>query len=87
MRIWIRNTDFFLANLRIYTNCGLGHEGNLRIKFADVRFADWHTSEICGFCDMRNEPKNLRICDLLANKKNLRAHLLSENEVDSSFEN
>ncbi len=56
MWIWIRNTDFFLANLRI---CELGHQGNLRIcdlrinhykfadlrigtpqKFADLRFAD-----------------------------------------------
>ncbi len=50
-------------------------------KFANWRFADWDTEEICGLiitnlriCDLRNEPKNLRICDLRTNK-NLRAHL------------
>jgi hypothetical protein len=43
MRIWIRNTAFFLANLRIY---GLGHQGNLRICDLSLQicgFADWHT--------------------------------------------
>ncbi len=44
MRIWIRNTAFFHANLRI---CDL-RTGTLS-KLADLRFADWHTSEICGF--------------------------------------
>jgi hypothetical protein len=48
----------------------LGHQGNFRISnlpinhckyFADFRFADWHTSEICEFA-LRHEPKNLRIC-------------------------
>jgi hypothetical protein len=51
--------------------CGLGHRRNLRIcdlkidqkKFANSKFADSHTSEICGF-SIRIEPKNLRIYDL-----------------------
>jgi hypothetical protein len=38
-------------------NLQTGQQGNLRIcdmrinqyKFANLRFADWHTSEICGF--------------------------------------
>jgi hypothetical protein len=36
-------TAFFLANLRI---CGsrINH-----YKFADLKFSDWHTSEICRF--------------------------------------
>jgi hypothetical protein len=50
--------------------CGLGHQGNLRIcdlliihyKFANLRFADWHTSEICN---LRTSNKNLR-CPPLA---------------------
>jgi hypothetical protein len=57
MRIWIRNTASFLANLRI---CALRHQGNFLIcdlrnihyKFADLR--------------LRNEPKNLLICGLTA---------------------
>ncbi len=51
MRIWIRITAF---SLQI---CGLEHQVNLRscyvrinhYKFADLRFADWHTLEIWGF--------------------------------------
>jgi hypothetical protein len=45
MLIWIRNTAFFLANMRI---CDL--QTGTSKKFADLR--------------LRNEPKNLRICDL-----------------------
>jgi hypothetical protein len=47
---------FFPAICR-FAICGLGDQRNLRIcdlqinhcKFADLRFADWHTSEIYGF--------------------------------------
>jgi hypothetical protein len=38
--------NFAICNLRIK-----------RYKFADLRFADWHTSETCGFAIA-----NLRIC-------------------------
>jgi hypothetical protein len=43
-------------------------------KFADLRFADWRTSEVCGFA-IADWPKNLPIYDLRTNKKYLRAHL------------
>jgi hypothetical protein len=43
MRIWIRNTVFFLANLWI---CSL-RTGTPK-KFADMRFAD-NSLQICGF--------------------------------------
>jgi hypothetical protein len=48
-----------------------------------MRFADWDTKEICGYaiwgliisnlriCDLRNESKNLPVCDLLTNKKKI----------------
>ncbi len=56
MRIWIRNIAFFSLQICGFAICGLGHRG-LRIcslginyyKFVDLRFANWHTSEICGF--------------------------------------
>jgi hypothetical protein len=54
MRIWIRNTAFFLANLRF---CDF-RTGTPR-KCADLQFADWHTSEICGIYDCGMSP---RIC-------------------------
>jgi hypothetical protein len=38
-------------------------------KFADLRFVDWHTSEICSDLRLRNESKNLQICDLRIDKK------------------
>jgi hypothetical protein len=37
-------------------------------KFADLRFADWDTKEICGLL-LQNEAKNLRICNLRFNRK------------------
>jgi hypothetical protein len=51
---------FFLANLRIN-----------RYKFAGLRFAvaDCHTAQKFVDLRLRNELKNLRICDLWANKK------------------
>jgi hypothetical protein len=62
MRTWIRNTAFFLANVRIF---------DLRTdtlqKSADLR--------------LRNEPKNLRICDLRTNNKNLRAQCQSSKGI------
>jgi hypothetical protein len=73
MRIWIRNTAFFLANLQI---CDL-RTGTPR-KFADLRFdeypskfSDLRTGTPQQLADfrLRNEPKNLRICDLRAIKK------------------
>ncbi len=56
MRILIRNTAFVLASFRICDLRAVGYQENLRIcdlrinhyKFADLRFADWHTSEIYG---------------------------------------
>ncbi len=51
MRIWINNTAFFLQICR-FAICGLGHQGNLRIldlRIDRYKFADWDTSEICGF--------------------------------------
>jgi hypothetical protein len=44
-------TLFFFANLGF---CGLrtGYKGNLQIwdlHISHYKFADWHTSEICGF--------------------------------------
>ncbi len=56
-------TQDFSLQICGFAICGLGHRGNLRIihyKFADLRLADWHTSELC---------------DLRTNNKNLRAHL------------
>jgi hypothetical protein len=61
MRIWISNTAFFLANLRIAI-CRLGHPGNFwscdlqinRYKLADLQVADWLN------LILRDEPKNLR---------------------------
>jgi hypothetical protein len=40
MRIWIRNGVFF-QQIRGFAICGF--------KFADLRFENWHTSEICIF--------------------------------------
>ncbi len=50
-------TPPFSVQIYEFAICGLGHQVNLRIwdlrnnyyKFSDLRFADWHTSEICGF--------------------------------------
>ncbi len=50
----IRNTVFFLVNFG-FAICGRGHQGNLRMcnlriihnKLADLRFADWHPTDIC----------------------------------------
>jgi hypothetical protein len=76
MRIWIRNTAFFLANLWIAI-CGLEHKGNLWIcdlrinhyNFADLLFADWvGIPQKFADLQLRNEPKNLRICDLQTSK-------------------
>ncbi len=76
MQIGIRNTAFCLANLRI---CDL--RSGTR-KFTDLRinhykFMDLQTGTPQNFADLqlRNEPKNLWICDLRTNKNNLRAHL------------
>jgi hypothetical protein len=62
MRIWIKNTAFFVQIIGFAIG-GLGHQVNLRIwdlrinqyKLSDLRFADWHTSEICDFaiCGLR----------------------------------
>jgi hypothetical protein len=49
MRIWIRNSGFFLTNLRI---CGPEHQGNLRIcalRINHYKFADWSTTEMYEF--------------------------------------
>jgi hypothetical protein len=52
-------SETMLLSLQIcgFAIFGLGHQANLRIcdlrinhyKFADLRLANWHTSEICGF--------------------------------------
>ncbi len=60
---------FSLANFLI---CGLGNRRILRIcdlrinhyKFADLRFADWNTMEICGSAICGLIITNLRICDV-----------------------
>ncbi len=68
MRIWIRNTAFFLANLRV---CELrtGTPGKF-CKFAicglistNLRICDFRTGtpKKCAYLRLRNEPKNLRI--------------------------
>jgi hypothetical protein len=64
MRLWIRNTAFFLAILRI---CEL--RTGTPSKFADLRINHYQFADL----RLRNEPKNLRICDLQT--KNLRSHL------------
>jgi hypothetical protein len=56
---WRSGSETLLFFLQIcgFAICGQGHLGNMRIcdlqinysKFEDLRFADWHTSEICGF--------------------------------------
>jgi hypothetical protein len=67
MLIWIRNTSFVLANLRI-SDLRMGHQANLRIcnllTGAPQKFEDFR---------LRNEPKNVRICDLRTDKKKFRA--------------
>jgi hypothetical protein len=60
--IWIRNTAFFLANLRI---CGPRHQGNLQINHS--KFVDWHTSEIYGFATALL--KNQKFCGFAEKKK------------------
>ncbi len=43
--------------------CGSGSK-TLPCNFSDLRFADWYTKEICGFCDLRTGTlRNFRICD------------------------
>ncbi len=74
MQIWFRN----ILSLQIcgIAICGLRHQGNLRIcdlriihyKWADFRFPDRHTSEICRFA-IAEWAQNLRISDLLNNIK------------------
>ncbi len=72
-----------------YAICGPRHQENLRIfdlrinhyKFAYLRFADWLTSEICGF-SIAEWAQELRIYDLRTSNKNLRAHLCSEQIID-----
>jgi hypothetical protein len=49
-------TLFFSMQICGFAICGQGQQGNVQIcdlrsnhyKFTDLRFADWHTSEICG---------------------------------------
>jgi hypothetical protein len=49
MRIWIRNTAFFLANLRIWLRTGTPQ------KFADLR---WRNQPIhLRICDLRSNKK------------------------------
>ncbi len=73
MWIWVRNTAFFLANLRI---CDLWT--GTQMKFAicgllitSLRIWDLRTGAPQKFADLqlRNEPKNLWICSLRTNKK------------------
>jgi hypothetical protein len=61
-----------LLSLQIcgFAICGLGHQGNLGInhyKFADLLFAEG-TSQKFADLQLRNEPTNLRICDLRTTK-------------------
>ncbi len=59
--------------------CGLGHQGNLRICDLHHKFTDsyFRTGTTRKFSDLRfkNEAKNLRLCDLQTDPKNVRAHL------------
>jgi hypothetical protein len=48
--------------------CGFAICG-LIIKFADLRFADWHTKENLQIHDDGMSLKNLQICDLQTLKK------------------
>jgi hypothetical protein len=49
--------------------CGLGQQGNLWFcglhKFSDLRFADFHTSEMCRFAlaELAQEFVDLRFAD------------------------
>jgi hypothetical protein len=57
----------------IFAICGLGQQGNLwfcylrinHYKFSDLRFADWHTSEMCRFAlaELAQEFVDLRFAD------------------------
>jgi hypothetical protein len=47
-------------------------------KLADLRFADWHTSEICGFAIAECAKE---LADLRTNKQNLRAQLWSQDRI------
>jgi hypothetical protein len=67
MRIWIRNTAFFLTNLR-FAICGLIIK---KLRVWDLRIG---TPQKFANLRLRNEPKNLRICDLRTNQKNVGAH-------------
>jgi hypothetical protein len=62
MRNWIKNTADSLANLQI---CDLQVNHYKFVKIADLRFADWHTSEICGFAiaELAQEFADLQLAD------------------------
>ncbi len=74
MRIWIRNTAFFFANFqncdlltgkpRIFVNLRM-QINTYKFEFADLRFADWHTLEICRFAivERAQEFADLRFAD------------------------
>ncbi len=57
-----RNTAVFLENLQI---CDLQVNHYKFFKIADLRFADWHTSEICGFAiaELAQEFADLQFAD------------------------
>jgi len=73
MRLWIRNTAYFLENFRI-CDLGLRHQGKLRICDLQINNNKFAMSTSKKFADFRlqNEPKNLRICDLRTNENNVR---------------
>ncbi len=80
MRIWTRNTAFSLQ-ICGFATCGLGHQGKicgLIVKNLRICYLRTGTPQKVADLQLRNEPKNLPICDLRTNKKNLRAHLCLE---------
>jgi hypothetical protein len=70
-----KSANTILVNFRVAIG-GLGQQGSLRIfdlrinryECADLQFAYSHTS-IFAYLRLRNEPKNLCLCDLWTNKE------------------
>jgi hypothetical protein len=59
MRIWIRNTVFFLANLPTLTPREISGFAICRLIITNLLFADWPTSKFADL-RLRIDPKNLR---------------------------
>jgi|688.fasta_scaffold668368_1 hypothetical protein len=90
MPVSVSETLLFSLKISRFAICRLGHQGNLQICeliLKTLRISYLWTGTPQKFADLflRNEPKNLRICNLQTNKQNLPAHLCQCHEILLGF--